>query len=108
MVSNTYVEEKTGVSSTDWVKCVDGNTTPKKDGFEVMLRNKCSVQLDPFIVYFKLYDKTDARVGWDQTSVGTLEPGEKVRFVNPFNLKDNPKLADGVGRVQAFDFGPNK
>lgn len=95
-------------SPTDFLKCIEGNTTAKKTFFETMLRNRCNVGTESFVAKFKLYDLTDARVGWAEVPIGELEPGEKVRFRVDYDVKENPKLVEGVGRVALYDMVPQK
>lgn len=102
------VETQEQASPVDFARCVEGTTTPKKTYYEVVLRNKCSVPLNEFVAKFKLYDLTDARVGWQNVNVGVLEPGERVRFRDNYNLTDNPKLSDGVGRVSLYEYEAQK
>ncbi len=95
-------------SPVDFLKCIEGNTTPKKTFFETVLRNRCNVGLEAFVAKFKLYDLTDSRVGWSEVPIGELEPGEKVRFRLDYDVQENPKLTEGVGRVALYDMVPQK
>jgi hypothetical protein len=59
--------------------------------------------MNDFSVSFKFYDSTDARVGWDNMSVSSLQPSEKVKWKADLPLKGYPLTVD-TARIQIFSY----
>ena len=99
------VEPPVKITPVDWDKCLDGTVTPNlaDKTYSVLILNKCPVAMNDFSVSFKFYDSTDARVGWDNMSVSSLQPSEKVKWKADLPLKGYPLTVD-TARIQIFSY----
>jgi hypothetical protein len=93
-------------SAVDWAKCLDTTAVPNNElqNYTVTVYNKCTVTMNPFLVRFKLYDSSDARIGWSQEGVSILLPSERVKWRMEYPIKDYPLTKDGVSKIVVHSY----
>ena len=90
--------------ATDWSKCLvpTVNISNITTTYNITLYNKCSVSLDPFKVWLKLYDSSDSRIGWNSASVSYIEAHEKIKWSSDFPVKEYPLTKEGISKITVY------
>jgi hypothetical protein len=81
-------------------ECLDFTGTPKIGKYEILIKNKCTVEIPSVKVYMKFYDADNNRIGWADNSINKMPPGESVRWPEDYPEKDYPLTKDQVKSIR--------